>query len=364
MARRFGSVRRLDSGRYQALYTNTENGRQVSKTFDKRVDAERWLDLERARMTTSTWHDTRAARQRLNDFFEDWLGARQLAPRTVELYSMLWRLHVAPTIGRRALGELSPAVVRRWHGELLGAGRTGAVTAAKAYRLLSAVTNDAARDGAIQRTPCLIRGAGSERAPEVRTISASQVLELANHAPEHLKAFVLVAGFGGLRWGELTGLALGSVRIDIGCVRVERTLQDTRAGLVFGPPKTRAGYRTVHLPRVAVDALDEHLQMHRSPLSKDLVFTTVTGCPLRRPNFTKPWRQMTAAAGQNGLRFHDLRHTAATLATVHGATLREVQARLGHSTPHAAMRYQHALLERDSQIAQRLDVALRQKESS
>src|SRR5207249_8724700 len=87
-----------------------------------------------------------------------------------------------------------------------------------------------------------------------------------------------------------------------------------------------------------------------------LVFTSESGGPLRQSNFrNRHWYPAVRDAGVHRLRFHDLRHVAGTLATVSGATIREVQARLGHSSPAAAYRYQHVLETRDAEIADRLD---------
>src|SRR5207247_8595392 len=92
----------------------------------------------------------------------------------------------------------------------------------------------------------------------------------------------------------------------------------------------------------------------------EFVFTAERGAILRQSNFrNRHWLPAVAAVGLDGLRFHDLRHVAGTLATVSGATIREVQARLGHASPAAAYRYQHVLENRDAEIADRLDAVLR-----
>ncbi|MFN6119859.1 MAG: tyrosine-type recombinase/integrase [Actinomycetes bacterium] len=357
MARRFGSIRLLASGRLQATYSHPWEGRQVARSFDSRVEAERWLSAERQGLECGHWQEAIGSRTKLAEYFVDWLAGRPLAPRTVDLYRMLWRLHIAPTLGQRRLNELSPTHVRRWHAGLLSSS-VGRTTIAKSYRLLSVVTGDAMRDGLMARPVCLIRGAGSERAPEMRCIGVAEILQLAAAMPPHLRALILVAGFGGLRWGELAGLAVNQVDSAAGTVRVEQALQETSQGLLLGPPKTTAARRTVHLPPSVVASLVDHLELHRPVGPWWLVFTTENHRPLRRPNFTATWRTATQRADLQGLRFHDLRHSAATLATTGGATIREVQARLGHSTPSAAMRYQHASTDRDRGIADRLEVVV------
>jgi integrase len=125
----------------------------------------------------------------------------------------------------------------------------------------------------------------------------------------------------------------------------------------WGPPKTEAGRRTVTLPAVAAAAaLAEHLATYSQPGPDELVFTSTEGGLLRRSNFNRRvWQPATRAAGLAGLRFHDLRHTSATLSIAAGASTRELMARMGHSSSAAALRYQHVLAGRDTAIAAALD---------
>ncbi|MDQ3307619.1 MAG: tyrosine-type recombinase/integrase [Actinomycetota bacterium] len=102
--------------------------------------------------------------------------------------------------------------------------------------------------------------------------------------------------------------------------------------------------------------MEAHVAQFVAPDPEALVFTSGTGGPLRQSNFrNRQWLPALRSAGVEKLRFHDLRHVAGTLATVSGATIREVQARLGHASPAAAYRYQHVLDTRDAHIAERLD---------
>jgi integrase len=123
------------------------------------------------------------------------------------------------------------------------------------------------------------------------------------------------------------------------------------------PPKSGAGRRTVALPAAVVTALAEHLANYTAPPPDAFVLLSCQGKHLRRSNFNRRrvWQPATQAAGVEGLRVHDLRHTAGTLATTAGGSLREVMHRLGHSTTVAAVRYQHVMAERDAAIARQLN---------
>ena len=139
-------------------------------------------------------------------------------------------------------------------------------------------------------------------------------------------------------------------------------------------PKTEAGGRTVALPAPLVGELQRHLLTfvgeHADTGPDAYVFTSSDGLPIDRNNFrTRIWVQATRGAGVTGLRFHDLRHTAGTLAAQTGASTKELMARLGHASMRASIIYQHAAEERDRLIAQRLgdvaeDVVRRQRETS
>jgi hypothetical protein len=186
MARRFGSIRKLSSERFQALYEHRLLGRQFSATFDTRPQAETWLTEQQRHLRSGEWHNPSGTHLRLTDFFMPWLAGRTLAPRTRELYDGLWTRYISKTLGNLRFGELTPTAVRVWHSGLVTATRPGPVTVAKAYRLLSTVTNDAVRDGLLLRSPCAIRGAGSERSPEMRTITVAEVLTLSKAMPAHI----------------------------------------------------------------------------------------------------------------------------------------------------------------------------------
>jgi integrase len=357
MTRRFGTIRQRPSGRFQAIHEPAETGgRQITRTFDTEKEAEDWLAEERTRLRRGEWLDPLGGSTELTDFFETWITGRPLAPRTVELYRWLWSHCIAEQLGHRRLAQVTPSAVRSWHTALVRADRPGPTTVAKAYRLLSAVLGDAVRDGLIGRQPCTIVGAGVEPRRPVNVLAVDEIERLADCIEPRYRAMVLLAAYGGLRWGEITGLRVRDLHLDSGAVSIHQTLSERCDGTItFGAPKTAAGYRTVALPPSITTDLEAHLERYAM---SDLVFTTVGGHPLRRPAFTRPWK---AALGDAGLdrstRFHDLRHTAATLATTHGATVREVQARLGHASPAAALRYQHLVAGRDLAVAAALDNA-------
>jgi integrase len=152
----------------------------------------------------------------------------------------------------------------------------------------------------------------------------------------------------------------GLQRNESGLIDVLETVGHLATGdLIVGPPKSAAGRRTVSIPRSLLPEVAAHLETYVGPESDAFVFRGPSGVVPRRSNWSHFWRKTVKAAGIEGLRFHDLRHTGNTFAASTGASTKELMARMGHASPRAALIYQHATRERDEAIAAGLDVLIR-----
>jgi integrase len=342
--RRFGRVRRLPSGRYQARYQGPDGvDRPASSTFATKTDAERWLARIEVEIHDDHWRDPDLGRTSFGEYAAAWIKERPgLRPNTVQVYQYMLAGHLQPFFGNRAVADIREAHVRRWRGELLDSGASPA-TVAKAYRLMKAIMNTAVDDGIVQRNPCRVRGAGQDRSSERPVLSVREVVALVEVMPERYRALVLLAAFGSLRWGELAALRRRDVEAEQGTVRVERSLTELAGGgRLFGPPKSMAGKRVVVVPAVVRPALAHHLATFTASQADALVFTSSMGAPLRDGKFRRRvWRPALAEAGLSETHFHDLRHTGNTLTATAGASLRELMDRMGHSSPRAALIYLH-----------------------
>lgn len=276
-----------------------------------------------------------------------------------------WARENGYTVART--GRLPEAVLTAWReaGEPAAATlalpptepdrNAGHAQVAHAYAFLRSVLGTAHRDGLIPANPCTLKGASTIRSRERVPATPAEVAQIAEHMPERFAAAVPVAAYSGLRAGELFGLTRAHVDLSAGTVRVERALVEIRGeSLRFGAPKTTSSLRTVHLPSPVTALLADHMAHHTAPGPDALIFGREDGSPLIAAQRTKMFREACAHVGRHDLRWHDLRHTGATLAAQAGASLRELQARIGHSTVNAAMRYQHATAERDRELADRL----------
>jgi integrase len=355
--RRFGRVRRLPSGRYQARYRGPDGiDRPAPHTFESKASAERWLALQEAEIIRGDWIDPDAGRVNFGEYAATWIAERPgLRPKTIELYRYLLRGHLELTFGAVFVADIHEPSVRRWRKDRLDAG-VSAVTVAKAYRLLKAILNTAADDGLIRRNPCRIKGASVERSPERPVLTVRQVFDLAEAVGERYRVLILLAVFGGLRWGELAALRRCDVDLEAGTVRVFRQLAEQRGGgFAIGPPKSDAGKRVVVIPDVIMPIVQQHMSWVAQPGEETLVFATPNGAPLRHSNFRRRiWLPALREAGLPMVHFHDLRHTGNELAATAGAGLRELMDRMGHSTPRAALIYLHGSKERQQAIADAL----------
>lgn len=352
--RSFGTVRQLSSGRWQARFWDPTTGKQVpaSETYGTREDAEGWLAATQTDQGRGTWVDPRDGQVLLGVFAEEWLEDRKLAPLTQQLYRYVLDKYIYPTFQNVTLADIAPRRVRRWNARIAKATPT---TAAKAYRLLRAMLNTAVEDELIARNPCRVKGAGAEDAPERPVASVDELEALADAIAPRFKALVLLAAWCSLRREELTGLQRQDYDPVLGTLRIERTLVQLKNGqLVLGPPKSRAGKRTITIPPHVLPDLAKHLATFVGPEPDAFVFTGVKGGPLRPHVLQKKWNEARTALGLEHLHLHDLRHLGNNLAAATGASTKELMGRMGHSTPAAALRYQHATNERDREIAQGL----------
>jgi integrase len=187
-------------------------------------------------------------------------------------------------------------------------------------------------------------------------LTIAQVYALANAVGQRYQALVLLAMFSSLRWGELAGLRRCDVDLEARTVRVFRQLTEVRGrGIEFGPPKSKAGRRTVPIPALIIPVIRWHLSCFAQDGDEGLVFTSPRGMPLRHSQFRqRVWVPALATAGLSGVHFHNLRHTGNTLAANAGATLRELMDRMGHDSERAAMIYLHGSDARQQAIADTL----------
>ncbi len=334
-------------------------GKVQTRTFYGEREARRWAaSMEGDKAKGALPANLAAGRVTLREWSEEWLASRDLKVRTREEYRRLLDNWLLDELGDVSLSRMTPQRVRQWHSTCLervaeNSGR-GEYQVAKAYRLLHTLAESAVTEEFIARNPCRIRGGGREPQRERPLLEPEQVWALTERMTElapHLRAFVLLACFGGLRLGELRGLERRDVNLLAGTVRVERAL-DARRDRV-GTPKSDKGFRTVTLPGFLSAELEEHLERFTPAEPEARVFRGDKGGPLPTRTVYKWWSAAREDCGLPWARIHDSRHFAGTTYAGLGANMREVMAMGGWSTPAAALRYMHAADRRKDELAQR-----------
>ena len=357
-----GTVRLLASKRWQARFVGPDGVmRPAPVTFDAKLDAQAWLQAQARDVARGVWVPAQRPEStgatHLRDYAATWLQQRDLNPRTRMQYRMLLDRCILPDLGDVPLDRVTPTTVRTWHGTLDDSKRS---LRAQAYSLLRTIYNTAVADELVPANPCRIRGAGaSPKRGDYRPATLPELEVIAAHVPDRYKSMILLAAWCGLRFGELAELRRGDVDVEAGLLRVQRGVTRVDGVFIVGDPKTTAGKRTVAIPPHLMPVVESHLSKHTGAEPGALLFPAARDAGgieqhMQPSTLYKVFYPARLAAGRRDLRFHDLRHTGATLAAATGATLAELMARLGHSTPAAAMRYQHAAADRDRAIAEAL----------
>jgi integrase len=367
----FGSVRKLASGRWQARYYGPDMIYHSGPiTFQTKGDAQAWLAEERRLISQQQWTspNDRAAKAAAAEahrreltfsaYAEAWLVGRvtssgaPLRPSTNAGYRNSLDVHILPEFGHLPLDEISTAAIRQWRGRFSAQGRDAA--GAKAYGVLKAILQTAEDDELILRNPCRLKGAGhSHKRRESIALSPTELADLAAAMPRQWRALTLMSGWCGLRIGEAAGLRRGDVDLDQGVIRVAQTAQylGTPARLVIGPPKSARGVRLVHMPAHVTTAMAEHLATRVGREPKDFVWTRRDGQPLSRHTVLSAFRRAVESIGREDMVWHDLRHTANTLAADAGASQATLQARMGHADPKVSAIYLHTSKAHDRRLA-------------
>lgn len=350
--RRFGKVRKLPSGRFQASFVAPNGERQKAPhTFVNKTDADRWLVKVEADISKGTWLDEQLGLQRFEDYAKAYLRDNpDVGKRWEETCLRNMRLHMAD-IRDKPLIAITPPVVRSWYAKAI-AGSGGKTSIAQAYRFLRAVMNQAKSDQAIAVNPCQIRGAGSDKAKERGIASPVQVAELVDAITPRYRAAVLLAGWCGLRRGEIIGLQVVDLDLTANVVWVRRNrVELLESSEAFDKdPKTDAGKRPVSIPPHLRPYLVAHVDKWAG---KTWLFVGRDGQRMRGNAIYQAHVRARNKVGVD-VSFHDLRHTGQTLAASAGATLPDLKKRLGHASNAAAARYLHAVEGRDAEVAKEL----------
>jgi integrase len=371
-----------------AAYKRTENTRTNTVTWStvvdlgidpatgkrkqKRISGKTRKDVERKAAEAIHRAETGfvdAKNASVNDLFDHWLdtSAPTLRPATLRRYRDLARLHIVSHIGGVKLSRLTPGDVQRLYARLLETLSSTSVR--HIHNLLHTALSDAVKWGWLARNVCDAVDAPRRNRSEMTVWSTAEVGRfLAAADGDDLEALFRLALTTGMRRGELLGLKWADIDFDAGALSVRRSLHrgDT-ARLIEAEPKTQAGRRRVTLPAATVESLRRHrtaqleYRLSIGPVydDHDYVFVNETGGYIHPNTLNRRFAQLTAKAGLPAIRFHDLRHTSATMLLAAGVHPKIVQERLGHTDIAMTLnRYSHVTMDMQQAAADAIENAL------
>lgn len=330
-------------------------GNEKMKCFQTRGEAERFATKIENQKMRGEYRDPRLGRETLGDFYDKrWLpNARlRLAPSTLVLMEGHWNRYVVGRFAERRLNSITPFDLRSFSESIVE--EASIYQAETALRLLRSILRAAVEDGLLARSPADEVSAPRRPHHKNRYLTEDEVAQLVAALPTKWRAFVLIAAYGGLRFGEIVGLRLEHVDFFRRKLRVEEAIVES-GGQVHLRPTKSGKTRTVTLPRFVMEALSEHMRATPSEPG-GLLFTEDDGGPVRRNSFYKcVWWPVLEASGIGKMRFHDLRHTSAALAIAAGAHPKTIQMRLGHHSAAFTLDVYGGLFESlDEDLAERL----------
>jgi integrase len=343
------NIQKRPNGKWRARYRDLD-GKEHARHFDRKLDAQRWLDEVTASVVTGLYVDPRAGKISFEKYATKWEGEQIAGEAGTRITDNALRVHLIPALGSYAMASLRRSHIQALFKKL--SEQLGPGSVRNVYDVLVRVMTAAVEDKVIAVTPCKRITLPSMPDEEFTPLTVAQVEAMLGAMPPYIRTAIVVLAGSGLRIGELLGLRLSDVDFKSGTIRVER--QRLQSGLI-GPPKTGKSRRTVPVGEVVTDALLTHLAARPS---KEWLFTMEEGEPLNYRRWKTEWncaRKALQAAedkaahceGRKPVELphmvtHDLRHFYASALIAGGASVKQVQLVLGHASAVITLRiYAH-----------------------
>ena len=339
------NIKKQDNGRWLATYRGPDH-KERTRTFDRKVDAEKWLAGARGDIARGAYVDPLAGRQRFGAFADEWAAAQDWKATTRETWAVA-RLRLEPVLGQVQLQAVDLLALQRARQEL--SARYARSTVELTMHYAGAVMRAAYAGGRIGRDPTRGFRAPRARADEPdgkvtpdQVPTRAEALRILTAAPAPYRAAVAL-GLAGLRVGEVLGMSADRLALEARQVTVDRQLQRVGGQMVLTTPKAEKP-RTIIVPQAVAVELRRHLRDHQGD---GLLFRGLRGTPmLRRDQFySSAWRPSLVAAGLPADRFvfHSLRHFCASTLLAEGAPLTAVAGHLGDTVETVSRTYLHWL---------------------
>lgn len=344
------------ASRYRARY-RAPDGRERSKCFARKIDAERFLSTVESAKLRGDWIDPALGRMTVEDWAHLWLETVRgtLKPKTLAGYESLLRSRIIPTFGRHPLSSLRPSEVQAWI-TTMDADGLSASRIHEAWVVLSQILDAAVRDGRVARNSARGVKLPRQQRREAEYFEPLEIDRIVNAMPEPYDLLVRVLGTLGVRFGEAAALRRRNIDILRRRVRVEGSLSEIGGRITSGSTKSHQT-RSIAVPPSLLRALEDHLEKRVSADPDALVFTGPKGAPLRYSAFYhRLWRPTLRRLGLPAAGVHVTRHSAAAAMISAGATPKAVQSVMGHASAAFTLTVYGHLFDADlDQLAERLD---------
>jgi integrase len=368
-----GSIYQRQDGRWAAsVHLGYQDGKRQRKTFYGKTRRNVQERMTKALGEVHAGLPVRSDdRETVADYLARWLtvsAAQRVRPRTLAGYRQIADNHLIPAIGRVPVAKLTPGHVQAMLNARAAAG-SKPQTVRNIHAVLRRALTQATRWGVVPRNVATLVDLPRVDRHEVRGLSPADARAvMLAVAEDRIEPLVLLTLSTGLRQGEALGLQWQDVDLEAGTIRVRHSLQRMAGrGAELVEPKTKRSRRTLALPPVTANALREHRKRQLAERlwagsrwrENGYVFTTSIGTPLMGSEVTRRFQRLVAAAGLPRMRFHDLRHGAASLLLAQGVHPRVVMEMLGHSTITLTMNtYSHVIPDLQREAATKMEAAL------
>ena len=363
-----GSIYKRNNGTWRAMVT--VQGRRLTHTSKTKGEGQNWIRGMLEEIDNGLTYDN--TQVSLETFMEDWLVSIEPSLRynTFKQYSQITRQHILPVLGNFQLRDLKPEQIQQLYNRMVRKG-FGLRTVQLVHSVIHRALVHAVKLGSIPRNPDDATTPPKPKTVEMQFLDENQVQQLlitAKARNDRLFALYHLAIATGMRQGELLGLKWSDLEWEQGLLQVQRQLTIKKGGgFEFTAPKTKSGIRRIDLGENTLRILREHRQQQLVQMQmagetwqeNDLIFPSDIGTISNRDNLRKDFKRLLKEAGLPAIRFHDLRHTGASLLLNNGIPVIIVSRRLGHARPSITLDvYGHLIPGKQKEVAMLMDQLL------
>jgi integrase len=358
-----GTIYQRTNGKWRAQISI--QGKRLSHTAETRKEAQKWVREIKNGMERGLTHE--GATITFGEWLDEWLVSKEhhVTIQTHSYYSQIVRDYIKPVLGRIRLRELNARQIQRFYNQKVSEG-VGLRTVQKSHTIIHASLNSARKFGMIPYNPDDATNPPKPKPKPMKFLNQEQIkilLKVSQETNDRYYPLYYLALVTGMREGELLALKWEDIDLEKGILNVKFNLKRIPGGgLQIGKPKTESSIRTIKLGKSTIEVLRSQKKKLEEEKEKEywqdegFVFPSSIGTAVDPSNLIKQFRKLLKEAGLPRIRFHDLRHTAASLMLNNGVDVLVASQRLGHAQPSITLDvYGHLMPSMQNEVASLLD---------